>query len=275
MVQILLQWMPDSSASKSSSTKMRARQRHFNARDCDAALCLDARFITGLSDGSAVSTWSDRSRNAANATQTGANRPEYKEAIQGGQPVVRFDGTDDFFPMTTPLAAVFQNKSYGIVIATAKDRNPTAAPQTHMVFWSDNSQNLGFARYSLVTKILNLNRFDSRSRRLDADSISAASLSPNDSNWHILASEQEWSNNTNRLRIEFTSRATATYSSGGGSTSNTASASVSIGSITGFVANNAAPIDLAQLVVLNTATTESLVKRLHHAAAFSFKIACN
>jgi hypothetical protein len=266
--------MHDSSASKSSSTKMRARQRHFNARDCDAALCLDARFITGLSDGNAVSTWSDRSRNAADATQTGANRPEYKEAIQGGQPVVRFDGTDDFFPMTTPLSAVFRNKSYGIVIATAKDRNPTGGRQSHFVFFSTTPSSTA-ARVLLDTRIAGSNIFESRCRRLDADSPSLASVSPNDSNWHILASEQEWSNNTNRLRIEFTSRATATYSSGGGSTSNTASANVEIGSGFNTTAQNAAPIDLGQLVVLNTATTESLVKRLHHAAAFSFKIACN
>jgi hypothetical protein len=253
---------------------MRARQRHFNARDCDAALCLDARFITGLSDGSAVSTWSDRSRNAADATQTGANRPEYKEAIQGGQPVVRFDGTDDFFPMTTPLAAVCQNKGYSIVVATAKDRAPTAGRSQHYIFYS-STNNSGSARFTLSARDVGGNRFRSLSRRLDADSGSLAALSPSDANWHIFAAENEWANNVNRLRVEFTSRATATYSSGGGSTSNTASANVEIGSGNNGPSTNAAPIDLAQLVVLNASTTESLVKRLHHAAAFSFKIACN
>jgi hypothetical protein len=267
--------MHDSSASKSSSTKMRARQRHFNARDCDAALCLDARFITGLSDGNAVSTWSDRSRNAADATQTGANRPEYKEAIQGGQPVVRFDGTDDFFPMTTPLADVFRNKSYGIVVATAKDRTPTAGRAQHFIFGASIGSAAGTVRSVLRTRRTGNNDFQSQARRLDADSGSSAALSPSDANWHIFAAEHDWTSNINRLRVEFTSRATATYSSGGGSTSNTASANVEIGSSNNGPTTNAAPIDLGQLVVLNTATTESLVKRLHHAAAFSFKIACN
>jgi hypothetical protein len=253
---------------------MRARQRHFNARDCDAALCLDARFITGLSDGNAVSTWSDRSRNAADATQTGANRPEYKEAIQGGQPVVRFDGTDDFFPMTTPLADVFRNKGYGITIATAQDRTPTAGRTQHFIFWASTST-AGSSRSLLRTRRSGFNDFQAGVRRLDNDSASSASLSPNDSNWHIFAAEHDWTNNVNRLRIEFTSRSTSTYSSGGGLTSNTASANVEIGSGANDFGTNAAPLDLGQLVVLNAPTTESLVKRLHHAAAFSFKIACN
>ena len=254
---------------------MRLRNRHFNARDCDAALCLDARFINGLSDGSAVSTWSDRSRNAADAVQSNAtNQPEYKTSIQGGQPIVRFDGTDDFFPMTTPLADVFKNKDYGIVIATAKDRNPTGGAASHFLFYSTTTSSTG-ARLLLNTRFASSNIFQSRCRRLDSDSVSNATVSPNDSNWHILTSEQEWSNNINRLRIEFTSLATATYSSGGGSTSNTASANVEIGSGYNNTAINASPIDLGQIVILNIAITESLVKRLHHAAAFSFKIACN
>jgi hypothetical protein len=254
---------------------MRARQRHFNARDCDAALCLDARFITGLSDGNAVSTWSDRSRNAADAVQSNAtNQPEYKEAIQGGQPVVRFNGTDDFFPMTTPLADVFRNKGYGITIATAQDRTPTTGRTQHFIF-SASTNASGFLRSGLTTRNGGVNQFRAGGRRLDADTLSAAILSPSDSNWHIFAAENDWTNNINRLRVEFTSRATSTYSSSGGLTSNTASANVEIGSSSNSQDVNAAPIDLGQLFVLNIATTESLVKRLHHAAAFSFKIACN
>jgi len=253
---------------------MRARHRHFNARDCDAALCLDARFIAGLSDGNAVSTWSDRSRNAADATQTGANRPEYKKSIQGGQPVVRFDGTDDFFPMTTPLAAVFQNKGRGIVIATVQDRTPTAGRAQHFVFSTSIGTSTATFRATLNTRDGAADRFRSVARRLDADSGANSTLT-SDANWHILGAENNWTNNINTLRVDFTSRSTSTYSSGGGSTSNTASLNVEIGSANNNASNNAAPIDLGQLVVLNTATTESLVKRLHHAAAFAFKLSCN
>jgi hypothetical protein len=235
---------------------------------------LDARFISGLSDADPVSTWADRSRNAADATQTGTTRPEYKKDIQGGQPVVRFDGVDDTFPMTTPLADVFRNKGYGIVIATAKDRTPTAGRGQHSVFVVSGSVS-GFNRSLLSTRDNVANRFRSLSRRVDGEAATSALLSPSDANWHIFATEHDWTNNINRLRVEFTSQATSTYVSGGGLTSDTASADVAIGVGNNNPTVNAAPIDLGQLVVLNNAATESLVKRLHHAAAFSFKISCN
>jgi hypothetical protein len=259
---------------------MRARHRHFNARDAGAALCLDARFISGLSDGNAVSTWSDRSRNAADAVQsTAANQPEYKTAIQGGQPVVRFSGSadanGDFFPMTTPLATVFKNKGYGLVLAVNKDTNPTGGAEQHTVFYNSNGTSGASTRCILRTRDLGGNRFQSVSRRQDGDSASFATATPSDSDWHILASEQEWTNNINRLRIDYTSRVTSTFSSGGGSTSNTDSLNVEIGSGNNGPGINAAPIDLGQLVVLNEASTEAIVKRLHHHAAFSFKISCN
>lgn len=50
----------------------------------------------GAGDGSAVSTWSDSSGNANDATNGGAagTKPTYKTNIVNGQPVVRFDGGD-------------------------------------------------------------------------------------------------------------------------------------------------------------------------------------
>ena len=49
-----------------------------------------------LSDGAAVSSWTDSSGNGRHFTQaTGTRQPLYKSGIIGGKPVVRFDGTDD------------------------------------------------------------------------------------------------------------------------------------------------------------------------------------
>lgn len=70
---------------------MRARQRHFNPKRT-AALVLDARYITDA-DGTAVSTWSDRSGNGRDATQsTSANQPKVKTNGMNGNTTVRFDG---------------------------------------------------------------------------------------------------------------------------------------------------------------------------------------
>jgi hypothetical protein len=75
---------------------MRARQRHFKPKSVAATAAFDSRYISGLSDGNAVSTWSDISGNATDATQSTANsQPIYKTETLGGSPSVRFDGSDD------------------------------------------------------------------------------------------------------------------------------------------------------------------------------------
>lgn len=59
-------------------------------------LWLDATYITGLSDGTAITTWNDRSGNGYNAAQSdSAKKPTYKVNILNGKPVVRFDGGDE------------------------------------------------------------------------------------------------------------------------------------------------------------------------------------
>ena len=62
-----------------------------------------------------MATWSDLSGNAQHATQsTASKRPLYKTSILNGQPVVRFDGVDDFLANGTftalnnaPAASLF------------------------------------------------------------------------------------------------------------------------------------------------------------------------
>lgn len=74
---------------------MRARHRHFNAKDVGASGVYDARFISGLANNASVSTWNSRT-GTNNATQgTAANQPIYKTNQFNGNPVVEFDGTND------------------------------------------------------------------------------------------------------------------------------------------------------------------------------------
>jgi hypothetical protein len=75
---------------------MRARQRHLNKSLRETACAFDSRLLSGFSDGNEVDTWTDLSANGRNATQsTSSKRPLYKTAIQGGNPVLRFDGSND------------------------------------------------------------------------------------------------------------------------------------------------------------------------------------
>jgi hypothetical protein len=85
---------------------MRARQRHFNPRFVGASLVLDSRYIN-QSDNTSVSSWADRSGNANNADQaTAANQPSFQTAEQGGNGIVYFDGSDDQLDLTSNIASV-------------------------------------------------------------------------------------------------------------------------------------------------------------------------
>lgn len=92
---------------------MHRRARHLNQRDAGAILVLDSRRIYGLSDGSSISQWNDVSRSGANATQsTSTIRPIYKTAIQGGQPVVRFNVANNYLATTV-------TSSFGFIFCIA------------------------------------------------------------------------------------------------------------------------------------------------------------
>ena len=74
---------------------MRGRQRHFNPGGFGAAIALDARFGFSQANGSAVSTWEDRTNNNKDASQaTAANQPSYTSNGLNGSPVVTFDGAN-------------------------------------------------------------------------------------------------------------------------------------------------------------------------------------
>jgi hypothetical protein len=75
---------------------MRARQRFLKAKSFGATASYDARLISGLSDAAAVSSWADQSGNGHTASQAiAANQPSYRAGVFGGQPSVRFDGSND------------------------------------------------------------------------------------------------------------------------------------------------------------------------------------
>lgn len=57
---------------------------------------LKADALTGLTNGEPVGVWSDSSGNGNNATNGGALRPSWQTNVVNGQPVVRFDGIDDY-----------------------------------------------------------------------------------------------------------------------------------------------------------------------------------
>lgn len=71
---------------------MRARHRHLNPRFAGASFVLDARRIDAANNAQ-ISQWDDISGNANNVTQaTTSKQPTFKTGQQGGQPIVAFAG---------------------------------------------------------------------------------------------------------------------------------------------------------------------------------------
>lgn len=85
-------------------------QKHASAASfvpTDSAGCtlwLKADFIGGLSDGDPISTWEDASTANNDATGVTTTRATYQTNEIDSKPSVRFDGTDDFFTLTSIIS---------------------------------------------------------------------------------------------------------------------------------------------------------------------------
>lgn len=117
-------------------------------------LWLKADAITGLSDGNAVSSWSDSSGNSNNASQsTTASQPLYKTNIVNGLPVVRFDGSNDsiktsaFQITTTGNATLFwvylPANNFGVAYGAARFVNATVGTSNRFYFGSGTTATPG------------------------------------------------------------------------------------------------------------------------------------
>lgn len=84
-------------------------------------LQLDANAITGISDGTGISTWSDTSGSGnhfANSTGNSATYPVYRTNQQNGRPAVDFDGSNDFL---TTVVVIDTSTVYSMFLAFKLD----------------------------------------------------------------------------------------------------------------------------------------------------------
>lgn len=124
------------------------RVRHFNPRDAGGLAVWDARFHTA-NDGDAVATFASRGASANNATASGTARPTYKTAILNGNPVIRFDGTDD--GMTLDSSYTPGTNLYGITICNKVASGDAMTPFTNYaggspalaILWTDENIYVG------------------------------------------------------------------------------------------------------------------------------------
>jgi hypothetical protein len=238
-----------------SPANMHRRARHFNARDAGASLVLDSRFITGLSDGDPVSTWSDRSGNGNNATSSGGARPLYVTTIQGGQPVVRFDSTDD---------GLIGNFNYSVTSQTVVMTIKMSSVTNFQRLYTQSDASFDYATANNYIPLL----------RQSGGNIAAynngtfyAGIST-DSNWHIWSASHSGTTITNRRDGANPATGTATLSK----TFTRYGMGFSLGDTPGAEAIGG---DVGSLIVWTSDISGALRRRLEHAAALSFKIPCN
>jgi hypothetical protein len=237
---------------------MRARQRHLTGRAAGANLYFDSRRISGLSDGNSVSQWDDLSSAANNAAQaTAANQPTYRTNIQGGQPMVDFDGSNDrLFTGTTTYG------SGSTCIATIKSDVTSGAGTIlyigHMNLYSPNYNWIGLNFYSSQWAAGNEN----------AGTVRTVFYNPNDTNYNVLSGIIN-DGGVNRIFKNGIAGGTAT------------STTISINSaVTPGIGATITSVDfwngyMGVVSYFPLAFSASLRKRFEHAQAYSFKIACS
>lgn len=226
---------------------MHRRARHLKGRAAGASFHYDSRWLS-LSDGTGVDTWTDLA-GTNNATQsTSTNRPTFKTNILNGNPVVRFDGTDDFVSFTTgayvnlEYLAITLFKSSATIGPTVVNKTTTSGlPYTN--FYYQGSLFSSTNGYAFVN-----NSFDMTSFAI------ASSHNVSSSSYNM------WRNGDVK-----------TPSSAGTNTSPTVVDSIGIRDWDNTKLNG----DVAAAIHITGSLATSLRKRFEHAIGFSFKISCS
>jgi hypothetical protein len=224
---------------------MRARHRHFNPRDIGASQVLDSRFLSG-------------------------SRPTYKTSIQGGQPIARFDGGDRMessFQTTTKHSVVCVYKR------TNSQSNISGEDVTFVLSVGISANTATTAR--LFQHIYVSSPSNNFLYGANANAASQLSISRND-DWNIHSVSADIGSGSASYTINGSNEQTSNVSSLSGVTSGTvivmlgdATFYTLVGFPLGFIG------DLSQSTIFRDALNKSQLKKVNHAAAFSFKIACS
>jgi hypothetical protein len=234
---------------------MHRRARHINPKDAGARIALDSRFISGLSNGASVSTWSNRT-GANDFTGSGTARPSFTESSMSGNPAVTFDGVDD----TMAASGINWGADFSLIFVSRLNRStPYSHIQIDCIACKTNyiaAPTRGFLAYSTNTFISTTQPF----AYIEVTSTaSGANPKINGATAPVTAGN--------------ITQGVAFILSGNGTGSNA-------GTGTDFTlakepANNVyGKIDLAYAVSIPL-SSDSLRRRFEQAAALSFKIACS
>jgi hypothetical protein len=227
---------------------MHRRARHLNPGSAGAVLALDSRFISGLNDGDAVTTWEDRTNSNNDATQgTSAARPSYQTAEQGGQPGVLFSSANS---QVLKLTTAFYPSSGYSIFAVMKTTGAKLASLASSV--GGNGVPFGPFTFNGTMNVGNRANYASVS---DGNTVFAI-YANNNSSSNVLSL---WKNGSPVSLSPINLATSGNFTDVGSRTGNGDYGS-------GYI---------SQVTVMSSVMAASLRRRLEHAAAFSFKIACS
>jgi hypothetical protein len=243
---------------------MRARHRHFSYKAAGASLALDTRYIHGVADNATVETWSDRSGNARDATQSnGSARATYKTAIQGGNGVLRFDGNDRYL---SSFVTGTEYSVYCVYKRTGSNTNAFSNATFVVAAGIINTTSASGRRFQLAYSDANGGTFANTS-----NTSAEMTIARND-NWNLHSVTAPIGSGTARYFVNEGNEQTADVSGLAGVTSGTVILRVGSTSwVNTFDFNG----DMGLVATYQTAHSASLRRRLNHHAAYSFKISCN
>jgi hypothetical protein len=239
---------------------MRGRQRHFNARDAGSTVALDARFITGFADGAAIASVVDRA--GTTVTRTTGTGVTYETNEINGQPAIGFDPSGSF-RFRAPVSIT--SNALTIIAISSKTGNAAGVADDFSRIWSlsnsgaadFNTTNGGIAYYNTSDPSADVFRnFAGVASR--AITYAVAHLT----SFRLSGSNVDWA--LNGAATTGTTSATALNANeiGIGAPINTSTLDSFLNGFIGL------------LIVIPVAVSDSLRKRLEHAAALSFKIPC-
>lgn len=236
---------------------MHRRARHLNAKDAGARIALDSRFISGLSNGASVSTWSNRI-GSSDFTSSGTQQPIFDVNSIGGNSTVSFDGVNDLMS----ASSITWDADFTLVFVSKLNRT---TPYTHVTidtiackddYISSGTNRVGFLSYATNTYVTTTNTF----AQMEYYSGSAANSQC------IINGASATATGAVTVGTPFIMSANAT---GSNTNSNTAF------SVGGLSSNSFyGKINLGYMAYLPVSSA-SLRRRLEQSAALSFKVACS
>jgi hypothetical protein len=230
---------------------MHRRARHLTGRPAGASYHYDARRLD-LTSGTGVSTWTDLagSNNASQATST--NQPTFQTNVLNGNPIVRFDGTNDF--MTFASGASVSVEHVAIILYKSSSTScPTVVNKT-------SASGLPYTNYYY-----------------DSGTVKSLYSSPGTYVYYAGACDMTVFAiatsyyNTGPVNFIWRNGESKTISTAGGTSTVFVVDSIGIRDWDNTKTNG----DIAALIHITGSLASSLRKRYEHSIGFSFKTACS